>query len=185
MVNGLQNGEGWAQHALLADYTHHVERILTRILGNHTDLDDLVQEVFIRSFERIRELRVPGALGGWLTSIAVYVAREAIRRKRRRRWLSFVPPEETIETEMPTASPEVRAAVMAVYEVIGHLNPDEQIAFTLRFIEEMELSEIAAVCGVSLSTVKRRIKRAETRFEERGTAHEMLAPWFKEGTRWR
>ena len=49
----------------------------------------------------------------------------------------------------------------------------------------MELTEIAAACGVSLATIKRRIKSAEAEFMERGKEYEALAEWFEEGTRWR
>jgi RNA polymerase sigma-70 factor (ECF subfamily) len=41
---------------------------------------------------------------------------------------------------------------------------DERAAFILRFVEKMELTEIADACGVSLSTARRRIRRAEQRF---------------------
>jgi RNA polymerase sigma-70 factor (ECF subfamily) len=169
----------------LEQYTPHVERILTRILGGPGDFDDLVQEVFVRAFRRVEELRDPRALEAWLTSITVFVAREAIRAKARRRWLSFVAPEETPEVEAPVASPEVRAAIRAFYQVVGQLDADARIAFTLRFVEGMELGDIAEACGVSVATIKRRIKSAEAEFAERGQAHEVLAQWFEEGTRWR
>src|SRR3954462_5508548 len=87
LVRGLEAAEPWAERALLQAETANVERILTRILGFCADLDDLTQEVFIRAFARIAELREPDSLRAWLGSIAVFVAREAIRRKRRRRWL--------------------------------------------------------------------------------------------------
>jgi RNA polymerase sigma-70 factor, ECF subfamily len=184
LAQGLRAGEGWAERAFLDRYTGHVERILTRILGGRADLDDLVQEVFVRAFQRVEDLREPRALRGWLTAIAVFVAREAIRSGRRRRWLIFLPPEETPDVSAPEASPEARAALRAFYEVVGRLDADARIVFTLRFVEGMELGEIAGACGVSLATVTRRIKSAEAEFVERGRAHEALAPWFEEGTRW-
>jgi RNA polymerase sigma-70 factor, ECF subfamily len=185
LARALREGEAWAERALLEQQTAHVERILTRILGGRSDLDDLVQEVFVRAFERVEELREPRALRGWLTAIAVFVAREAIRAGKRRRWLVFLPKEETPEPVSPTAPPEVRAAVRAFHDVVGRLDADARIAFTLRFVEGMELAEIAGACGVSLATIKRRIKSAEAEFSERGRAHEALADWFEEGTRWR
>ncbi len=183
LARGLRAGEAWAQRALLERYTDRLERILTRILGGRADLDDLVQEVFVRAFQRVEELREPRALGAWLTAIAVYVAREAIRARRRRRWLLFLPPEETPEPVTSTASPETRAAVRAFYEVVGRMDADARIAFTLRFVDGMELAEIAGACGVSLATIKRRLKSAEAEFSERAHAHEALAGWLEEG-RW-
>ena len=184
LARGLREHATWAERALLEQYTGHVERVLSRILGAHPDLDDLVQEVFIRAFERVADLRDARALRGWLTAIAVFVAREAIRRTRRRRWLVFLPPEETPEIEAPSASPEARAALQAFRNVVEHLDADLRIAFTLRFVDGMELTEIADACGVSLATIKRRIKDAEGAFAARGRAHEALGDWFKEGTRW-
>ena len=185
LIRGLCAGESSAERALLERYTAHVERILMRILGGHPELDDLTQEVFVRAFERLDELREPLALRAWLTAIAVFVARETIRKKQRRRWLVFLPVEATPEIEVPAASIDARAALRSFYEVVASLPADERIAFTLRFVEGMELSEIAEACEVSLSTVKRRLKSAAIDFYARGTARPELLDWFEEGTRWR
>ncbi len=163
----------------------HVERVLTHLLGAHTDLDDLAQEVFLRALQRVDDLREPSALREWLAGFAANVAREAIRKKRRRWWQILRPAEETPEIEAPSSTPEDRAAVRAFYEVLDHLDADARIAFTLRYVEAMELTQVARVCGVSLATIKRRIKAAEGEFCARGRAHEALASWFEEGTRWR
>lgn len=185
LVHALRAGEPWAERAFLEQETAHIERLLTRILGWHSELDDLTQEVFTRAFERIDELREPDALRSWLRAIAVFVAREAIRKKRRRRWLVFLPPEETPELVSASVSPEARAALRAFYEVVDSLDADTRIAFTLRCVGGLELSEIAEACEVSLATIKRRIKRAANDFYARGRARPELVDWFEEGTRWR
>src|SRR5688500_11996384 len=94
LIRRLCAGDRWAERALIDRYAAHVERILMRILGGHPDLDDLTQEVFVRAFERLDELHDPPALPRWLGAIAVFVAREAIRRKKRRQWLIFLPAEK-------------------------------------------------------------------------------------------
>jgi RNA polymerase sigma-70 factor, ECF subfamily len=185
LIRKLCAGDPWAERALIDRYSAHVERILMRILGGHPDLDDLTQEVFVRAFERLDELHDPPALRRWLSAIAVFVAREAIRRKKRRQWLIFLPAETTPEIEVPAASVEARAALRAFYEVVDSLDADKRIAFTLRFVDGMELGEIAEVCDVSLATIKRRIKSAELEFYARGTLREELVDWFEEGKRWR
>src|SRR5262249_32971898 len=86
LVRGLRDGKAWAERLLLERYGAHVERVLTHILGSHTDLDDLAQEVFVRALGRVNDLREAGALRDWLSGFAANVAREAIRRKRRRWW---------------------------------------------------------------------------------------------------
>jgi RNA polymerase sigma-70 factor (ECF subfamily) len=185
LVRGLEAAEPWAERALVRAETAHVERILTRMLGFSAELDDLTQEVFIRAFARITELREPQSLRAWLSSIAVFVAREAIRRKRRRRWLVFLPAEESPEPPAEGALLEARTALRVFYEVLDGFAADERIAFTLRFVEGMELSEVAEACQVSLATIKRRLKRASDDFYLRGRARAELVDWFEEGCRWR
>ncbi|HEY3255169.1 MAG TPA: sigma-70 family RNA polymerase sigma factor, partial [Polyangiaceae bacterium] len=121
----------------------------------------------------------------WLRSIAVFVAREAIRRKRRRRWLLFLPVEAQPEPPASDASFEARAALRVFYEVLDGFAADERIAFTLRFVEGLELSEVAEACQVSLATIKRRLKRASDDFYLRGRTRAELVDWFEEGSRWR
>jgi hypothetical protein len=89
LVQGFRERKRWAARALLERYGPHVERVLTHILGGHADLDDLAQEVFVRALARVGDLREPQALKDWLAGFAGDVAREAIRRKRRRWWVSI------------------------------------------------------------------------------------------------
>lgn len=165
LVRGLQAGRAWAQRALLEDHGSYVERVLTRILGRHSELEDLVQEVFIRALTRVNQIDDPRGLRSWLAAFAVFVARETLRKQRRRRWLSFSPPEELPELVAPTASPELMNAYHAFYSVLNQLDVDLRIAFALRWVEGMELTEVAALTDVSLATAKRRLKSARERFE--------------------
>lgn len=185
LVRGLTAAEPWAERALIQAETPRVERLLTRMLGFSGELDDWTQEVFIRAFTRIAELREPESLRAWLSSIAVFVAREAIRRKRRRRWLVFLPAEDRPEPLAGAASFEARAALRVFYELLDGFAADERIAFTLRYVEGMELTEVAEACRVSLATIKRRLKRASDDFYVRGRARAELVDWFEEGSRWR
>jgi RNA polymerase sigma-70 factor (ECF subfamily) len=185
LVRALRERKTWAERALLDRYGAHVERVLTHILGSHTDLDDLTQEVFVRALGRLGDLHDPAGLKGWLSAFAANVAREAIRSKRRRWWQVLKPQDETPELPAPTASAEDRAALRAFYEVLGTLDADARVSFALRYVEGMELTQVADACSVSLATIKRRIKAAEDAFCARGRAHEALADWFEEGARWR
>ena len=57
----------------------------------------VVQDVFARVFSRIDDVREPAALKPFITSVTVFVAREAIRKKRRHRWLAFFASDELPE----------------------------------------------------------------------------------------
>lgn len=184
LVEGFRRGDPGARAALYDRHADHVHRVLYRILGVHPDLADLHHDVFVRAIGSIGRLEDPAALKGWLTMIAVHVAHTAITRRKRRGWLWFLPGEELPEMESNTASSEVRDALRATYAVLDTLPADERIAFALRFIDGMELTEVAAACDTSLATIKRRLARATERFGAEARKQPVLEPWLDGGTRW-
>jgi RNA polymerase sigma-70 factor, ECF subfamily len=164
--------------ALYDRYRRLVRRILLRLLGSHHDLNDLVQEAFVAVIRTIGRVTGPEALRPWITSVAVFTARDELRRRRRRRFLVFLA-DDVPDVEAPASPPEAKEALRATYRILSTLPADERIAFALRFIEGMELTEVAAACRVSLATVKRRVARAKSTFEAQAGHHPSLAPWLE------
>ncbi|WP_437672115.1 RNA polymerase sigma factor [Sorangium sp. So ce131] len=184
LVDGFRRGDPRARAALYDRYADHVHRVLYRLLGFHRDLADLHHDVFVRALGSLPGLEDPSALKGWLTMIAVHVARSSITRTKRRSWLWFLPSEELPEVESGAASGEVLDALRATYVVLDALPVDERIAFALRFIDGMELTEVAAACDTSLATIKRRLARASARFGAEARKQPVLEAWLEGGTRW-
>lgn len=178
LVDGLKSRSPSAERELVETYTSFVERVIFRIVGNDRDLDDLVQEVFIRAFERADQLYGEG-VQPWLGAFAVNVAREALRKRRRRRWLVLLAPDSVPDSPTPSASQEVHAAMHALYRLMNQMDPDDQIAFALRMIDGREISEIAILCDTSPATAKRRIKRAEAWLRKRARRDARLADWVR------
>jgi RNA polymerase sigma-70 factor (ECF subfamily) len=185
IVGALRGGTNAAAVTLFDRHARHVERLLFSLLGPEPDAEDLLHEVFLRAIEGIGDLEAPAKLRSWLTGITVHTAREHIRKRVRRRWLSFVA-EVPEPTPMParTATEEVTEATRCTFEVLHGMSPDDRVIFSLRFIEGMEMAEIAMACDVSLSTAKRRLKDAERHFLARARRLPALEPWIEEGGRW-
>jgi RNA polymerase sigma-70 factor (ECF subfamily) len=178
LVAGLRAGEPWSAAALVERYRDHVRRVLVRVLGaEDSELRDLLQEVFIRAWQGIRGLSDPGALKGWITHIAVFTARGAIRRRRRRRWLAFF--ARVPEPEAAWAGPELQEAARSVYRIFDRMPPDQRIPFALKMVDGMNLEATAAACGMSVATVRRRLAQAEKRFFTLARQYEALAPWLE------
>lgn len=184
LVDGFRRGDRRARAALYNRYAEHVHRVLYRLLGFRHDLADLHHDVFVRALGSLPNLEDPSALKGWLTMIAVHVARSSITRRKRRSWLWFLPSEELPEVESSAASGEVLDALRATYAVLDTLPVDERIAFALRFIDGMELTEVAAACQTSLATIKRRLARASAHFGAEARKQPVLEAWLEGGTRW-
>jgi len=184
-VEALKAGHQDAFAALYDRYADHVHRVLVRILGFDHEIGDLLQEVFMQALGSIGSLREADRLKAWLTRIAVFTARGCIRRRTRRRWLRIAPPETLPEQVAPTADDETREALRLTYEVLELLPTVERIAFSLRFIEGLELTEVAAACDVSLATIKRKLTKAERRFVALAGRRGPLAGWLEQSARWR
>jgi RNA polymerase sigma-70 factor (ECF subfamily) len=184
LVEALRAGHPQAPTELFDRYGAHVEAVLANVMGLDPDLGDLLHEVFARALAGIFGLKEGERLKAWLTAIAVFTARSVIRARSQRRWLHFLAPERLPQEAGPAVCDEAREAVRCTYQVLERLPADLRIAFALRYVQGMELSEVAATCDVSLSTVKRRLTLAERRFVKLARRHPALQPWVSEGGRW-
>jgi RNA polymerase sigma-70 factor, ECF subfamily len=187
LVEALRANHPGAKAAFFQRYVKLVERIITHVIGFDSELPDILQEVFVSALGSIHSLQDPSALQAWLGRVATLTARKVLRGRSRRAWLRrFLDSaeEERYEPVSIGVDVEGRRALRAVYNVLGDLPTDERIAFALRFIDGMELTEVAAACHVSLATIKRRLVRAERRFVAIGRRFPELAQWIDGGSRW-
>jgi RNA polymerase sigma-70 factor (ECF subfamily) len=181
IVAAIRAGARSGATTLFDRYGSRIERLLWSLLGPEPEAEDLLHEVFLRAMAGIADIDDPARLRSWLTGIAVITAREHIRSRSRRRWLSFV--AEVPETALPTASEEITEAARCTFDVLSGMGANERVVFSLRFLEGLELAEIAVACDVSISTAKRRLKDAEKHFLARARRFPALVPWIEEG-RW-
>lgn len=164
LASALRAGHPGAMEALYDRYAPLVERVLMRVLGPDAELYDLLQDVFIKAFTGASSIKDGQALRAWLTSTTVFTARQRIRKRHRRRAYWVRDSEQWLEVPIADIDPSRMEVLRATYQVLSALPADDRIVFSLRYIEGMEMVELAEIYRVSLSTVKRRMKRAETRF---------------------
>jgi RNA polymerase sigma-70 factor (ECF subfamily) len=184
LVAALRSRHPAARAALFERHAGHVRRVLVRVLGLDQDVPDLLQDVFVTALATLGKLEDPSALRPWLTSIAVHSARALIRKRSRRRILGFVEPERLDREPGPSTAPETYEAIRALYGVLDEMPADERIAFALRFVDGMDLYEVADACGVSRATVSRKLQKAERRFAEGAKRSEALREWLGRSARW-
>jgi len=187
LVQGLLSGNPGAKAMFFSRYAQDVERLVTYVIGPDRELSDILQEVFVQALASIGSLREPSSLKPWLLRIATNRARRVLRTRKRRAWLRlFIDSDDETNTEPvhEATDMESRETLRAVYGVLNDIPSAERIAFALRYIDGMELNEVAAACSVSLATIKRRLRRSETRFLRKARSHPLLAEWVEEGSRW-
>jgi RNA polymerase sigma-70 factor, ECF subfamily len=172
-------GEPRAAIAIWRRYVSQVRSKLLRWIGPH-DLDDHVQEVFSRLFEQLPRLRQHSALRSFLIGITLRVACTELRR--RRRWRLRL----TATGELPEIAQHGhddgtgRQALSRFEDILGKLAPRTRRVFVLRYVEKLELVDVAVAMDISLATAKRHLARASTRVFAMAEREPALADYMRD-----
>jgi RNA polymerase sigma-70 factor (ECF subfamily) len=165
LVERASRGDRWGREVLYRRHAGYLLGLATRLLGSRGDAEEIVQDAFLAGFEQLGTLRDPGALRGWLGQIAVNLVRHRLRRLRLLRALGLDrgADDATLEAlAAPGVHPEACGELALFDRVLARLRADLRIAWMLRHVEGLELTEVASVCGCSLATIKRRLADADS-----------------------
>lgn len=164
LVRAAQAGNLEAQATLYERYQGSALALAFRKLGNWDEAEELVQDVFIHAFDRIDQLRVPEAFGGWLRQI---VRRMAINRLTRRKVAVALEAEalEAVYTSSDTPLDDVLEGerteqVRSGLDRLGEVDRQTLEAF---YIGGQSLIEMAESFEAPIGTIKRRLHVARKR----------------------
>jgi RNA polymerase sigma-70 factor, ECF subfamily len=142
-------------------HLHMVRAMLVRRLGDHPELDDLVQHVFLELHRAMPRFRGDSTLSTFLGGFVVRTAHRARRRARRQR--TFVALDAALRD--PAPDPEQRAIsreqLRRAQRAIEGLSPQRRAAFELWALEGRRVEEISALIESSESAVRGRIFQAQ------------------------
>jgi RNA polymerase sigma-70 factor (ECF subfamily) len=164
LVDRAARGDRWGREVLYRRHASYLLGLSMRLLGNRGDAEEIVQDAFIAAFQQLRTLRDPGALRVWLGQIVVNLVRHRLRRLRLLRLLGLDrgADDATLEAlAAPGVHPEASGELALLDRALARLRADLRIAWMLRNVEGLELTEVAAVCNCSLATIKRRLSEAD------------------------
>jgi RNA polymerase sigma-70 factor (ECF subfamily) len=159
LVQALLAGDPRAAREAWRRFGPLVRRIVLRTLGPQADVDDMTQDVFITFFDRVKTLRDPNSVTAFIVSITTFKLRHHLRWRWLRRWLVMPGDVEALDLRATQPNGDAREAVGRLFALLDRLSPLDRTAFTLRFIEELELTEVAKALDVSLATIKRRLTK--------------------------
>jgi RNA polymerase sigma-70 factor (ECF subfamily) len=161
LVEAARRGDQSAFDLLYRRYVRMVHGVLLSRVPR-SDVEDLVQDVFVTALQQLHGLREAAAFGGWLAAIARNRATDYLRRAPR-------------TTELPpdlAAADSDRTEAVMVLAVIRSLPEAYRETLTLRFVEGMTGPEISACTGLTEGSVRvnlhRGVKQLRERLERRG-----------------
>jgi RNA polymerase sigma-70 factor (ECF subfamily) len=163
-----RDGDRAAMAVLVERHQAAVARLLWRFVRTRNDLDDLVQETFLRMVRGLPGWRAEQPFVHWLLRIATNVGRDHFRRQTvRRRWLAEPSPADLDtprpEAVEPAADPAARAAANEVKAMLAQLTPDDRALLTLHYLEGWGLARIGEHYDWTLTATKLRAWRARRR----------------------
>jgi RNA polymerase sigma-70 factor (ECF subfamily) len=164
LVARALDGDRWSREVIYRRHAPSLLGMAIRLTSNRHEAEEIVQETFVTGFEQLHTLREPAALRAWLGQIAVRLVHGAVRKRRFLRVLGLDRGADDA-TMASLAAPDVpgeqRAELALLDRVLGKLRAPIRIAWMLRRVEGLELTEVASMTDCSLATVKRRIAEAE------------------------
>lgn len=177
LVLRVQAGDKRAFNLLVEKYHRRVGRLLTRLLKNQEDIEDVVQDTFIKAYRAIGNFRGESAFYTWIYRIAINTAKNLLlTQKRRPSQLNDIDGEESETFEDNAAlsnidTPEslylTRQVAEAVNEAMMALPEDLRDAIVMREIDGLSYEEIASAMGCPIGTVRSRIFRAREAISQR------------------
>ncbi len=167
LIAAVLNGDPASFEPLVRKYQSRVFGTARRYARRESEVEDIVQEVFFKAFQKLRSFRGDAPFEHWLMRLAVRTCYDFLRAHQRNREMVFtdITEEEStwlerFGTNPADANEQLAAARELVARVLDKLSPAARLVITLLEIEDRSLKEIAVLTGWSVPVVKIRAFRA-------------------------
>jgi len=168
LVELFRQGDVTGFNELVRRYQEKVYWIARRTMGNHEDADDVVQDVFVRVFEKLKHFRGDANFYTWLYRVTVNVSLNALRKKRIK---DILPYDELFEETLPSDNQTDRAMYEQEYQTIlekaiDKLPAKQKAAFMMRYYDEMTYEDMAKILHTSVGGLKANYFHALKKIQE-------------------
>ena len=169
LVERARRGDHDAFAALIDRRVEPTYRTALAILGNEADARDATQDIFLRAWRNLPELREPDRFSAWLGRIVVNTCRSAVRGRRRRLVREIpvgdFPTDDDGSGPMAESHDERTAEVDLVARALGRITASDRTLLALHHYDHVPLDQIGALLGVPAKTVKSRLFSARRALE--------------------
>ncbi len=166
LVARAKEGDSTAMEELFLRYRQPVFRLVYRSVQNVDEAEDIVQDVFLKAFERLHSFREQSQFSTWLMRIALNLCTDRARANKRRQelvmreaeykldWMTHPEPADPVQVAQRNAFHE------AFYTALNRLPEHHRQMIVMRDLEEMEYEQIARIMKTTVGGVKLRVMRA-------------------------
>jgi RNA polymerase sigma-70 factor, ECF subfamily len=171
LIERARGGDAPAFNQIVLAYRKRILGTISRLIGRPEDVEDVAQEVFVRLYYSLDQLRTPEVFEPWLHRLTVNAAYDYLRKRKRRTESRMADLSENQvlmadsaasgrheQTERQKSS--VRDFVDALFR---HVSEEDRILLTLKEVEGLSLKELEQIYNVNENALKVRLFRARQR----------------------
>jgi len=172
LVRKALDGDDSAFTELAERYRSRVFATASRYARGRAELEDLAQDVFIRTWKGLKSYRADAPFEHWFMTVTVRTCYDFLRKHRKRRENEVLveeSPADLYADSADTTDQQIhkrREAWEVIDRILDQLNDKERLIITLMELEEKTVKETAALTGWSESNVKVRAHRARHKMRE-------------------
>lgn len=168
LIKAVLAGDNGSFELLIARYQPRIFGTARKYARRESEVEDIVQEVFLKAFTKLSTFRGDSPFEHWLMRLAVRTCYDFLREHQRNREqiLSEITEEESKWLERvasgdgPSDPHHAAAARLVIHRLLEQLSPESRLIIQLLEIEEKTLKEIAQLTGWSIPMIKVRAFRA-------------------------
>jgi RNA polymerase sigma-70 factor (ECF subfamily) len=180
-VEKAQAGDLECFELLVSQYEKRIYRVASRLLDDEHDAEDVLQETFLKAFEKLKLFRRESSFYTWIVQIAVNASLQRLNQRRKWPTVSLDEPEEESDGYRPKEivvweeDPEKLFSRKEVQDILNDAITSLPLiyrsVFVLKDIEHLPAEQIARMLGISLAAAKSRLIRARLELRERLSKH--------------
>jgi RNA polymerase sigma-70 factor, ECF subfamily len=171
IIEKARSGDGQAFNQIVLAYRKRILGTISRLIGRPEDVEDVGQEVFVRLYYSLEQLRAPEVFEPWLYRLTVNAAYDYLRRKKRRAEarMADLSEEQVVMADSAASGKqqENEREKMRVREfteaLFRHVSEEDRLLLTLKEVEGLSLKELGEVYQVNENALKVRLFRARQR----------------------
>ncbi len=170
-IRKAQSGDDEAFNEIIRAYRKRILGTVYRTISRGDDVEDVGQEVFVRLYDSLQQLRTPQVFEPWLYRLTINACYDYLRRKRREIDVRMADLSEQQVVAVDAALSGKKALEESEREgarelleiLLGRVSDDDRILLTLKEIEGLSLRELSEVYKVNTNALKVRLFRARKR----------------------
>ena len=140
--------------SLMDKYQEKVYWHIRRLVVGHEEARDVTQDTFVKVFRSFSSYRGNGSLGGWIYRIATKEALDHMARNKARLMETDLEGTDYFSLHADEYTDYTKADAVAMQRIISSLPEKQQVAFSLRYYDELPFKEIASIMGTTEVTAR-------------------------------